>query len=413
MAEPIKNRKEAVDRMTEAVLAMLDPSMLEDRELLSDIKADLETWFSSHPEDREAFSRLSDPQRLQEILALYKESVESNEEAFSAFMESVNQSATPVRRIPRRIYYIAAAVAITAVVSSSILFRHVYQMQSQRSGIAVIAKIQDIQPGTTKAVLTLDNGREVALDSLARQAVIQQGRTRVVSQSGGQLAYQAGEGTVPGPSSEMTYNKLSTGRGGQYRLVLPDGTRVWLDAATTLRYPTAFSGSTREVELDGQAYFEVKHNSKPFIVHTAQTDVMDLGTAFNVNAYREEETVKTCLLAGSVRVGAGSQSAILTPGQEAVSRAQQAPRVGRAADTSQVIAWKNQLFQFNFENLPAIMRQISRWYDVQVTYEGTIPDDEFSAYISRNLPVSKVLHLLEQTKLVHFTIEGNKIIVRK
>ncbi|SEP12871.1 FecR family protein [Niastella yeongjuensis] len=267
----------------------------------------------------------------------------------------------------------------------------------------------DVLPGGNKALLTLGNGTTIILDSAHPGTLTQQGNTRVVKLNDGQLLYNeaAKSGTPP-----LTYNTLSTPRGGQYQLVLPDGSTVWLNAASSIRFPTAFTGNERNVEITGEAYFEVKKNAAmPFTVKMNNgTAVKVLGTQFNINAYDDEETIKTTLLEGAVKITKKAESAIIKPGEQAsVSQSSNNIPV-LTADLEEVMAWKNGSFQFNGATIETVMRQISRWYDVEVEYKGKI-SLHFAGAISRNVNISQVLEMLEKAGGIKTSITGKKVIV--
>jgi ferric-dicitrate binding protein FerR (iron transport regulator) len=254
----------------------------------------------------------------------------------------------------------------------------------------------------------------VVLDSTNNGAITKQGNVTVIKLDDGQLSYKRSASTT---SSTISYNTVSTPRGGQYQLVLTDGTKVWLNAASSLRFPTSFIGNDRRVEITGEAYFEVAHdNKKPFFVAVADMNVEVLGTHFNINAYPDERTIKTTLLEGAVKVESQNQSALLVPGEQA--RLLNAPledgnrrlQTINHVDLEQVVAWKNGKFQFNQASVETIMRQVSRWYDVEVVFEGPIPDKRFNGKMYRNVNASQVLSILEEGG-IHFRIEGNKVTV--
>lgn len=273
----------------------------------------------------------------------------------------------------------------------------------------------DILPGGDKALLTLSDGSTIVLDSARPGSLTRQGNTQVVKSAAGALQYK----TLAGNDAPITYNILSTPRGGQYRLILPDGSKVWLDAASSIRYPTAFTGTSREVEVAGEAYFEItKDPSMPFRVLAAHRlgephpmAIEVLGTAFNVNAYDDEASIRTSLLEGSVRLVKGQHSGLLKPGQQVQTQDNGEMQGVPEADMEKAVAWKNGLFEFDDETLPAVMRQLSRWYDVDVVYEGKIPADRFSGRISRKTTLAGVFRILKLSD-VRFTIEDKKIIVR-
>lgn len=275
----------------------------------------------------------------------------------------------------------------------------------------------DIPPGGNKAILTLDDGSKIVLDSIQNGAIAQQGASKISKLQNGALAYNAQTQAAPAQAIIM-YNTISTPRGGQYQLILPDGSKVWLNAASSLRYPTAFTEAERKVELTGEAYFEVasvslNNNKKlPFIVTVKDMAVKVLGTHFNINAYNDEDDIKTTLLEGSVDVSTPSNSQIirLAPGQQSVFNGNF--KLIKDADVEQAVAWKNGLFKFNGAGLAQIMRQVSRWYDVDIAYEGNVREETFSGDIPRRQYASEVFKMLEMTKTVQFSIEHNKVIIQ-
>jgi ferric-dicitrate binding protein FerR (iron transport regulator) len=277
-----------------------------------------------------------------------------------------------------------------------------------------IAFKNDAPPGSDRAILTLADGTKITLDSTGDGKIAQQGGTKVIK-LGGQLAYTAS------PSGEVLYNTISTPKGGQYQVVLPDGTKVWLNAVSSLRFPTTFSGSERTVELDGEAYFEVTSKATaehaPFRVNVNNMRVEVLGTHFNVMAYQDETAMKTTLLEGRVRVtstpgqGDDARSVVLTPGQQASVGSTARVQV-QTVDVDEAVAWKNGLFQFNNASLSTVMRQAARWYDMEVVYEGNVKDESFTGTVPRMEHLSGLLKVLELTKTLKFDIQGNKIIVK-
>jgi ferric-dicitrate binding protein FerR (iron transport regulator) len=261
----------------------------------------------------------------------------------------------------------------------------------------------DALPGHDGAILTLADHRQVVLDSLHDGTVTTQGSTTVLIKNG-QLAY-AGKG------QELLYNTLTTPRGRQYQFVLPDGSRVWLDAASSITYPTSFTDNKRRVTITGEAYFEIaKDQSKPFYINFNGMEVEVLGTSVNIDAYPGEAAIKTTLLSGSVRVKA-NKAVILKPGEQAgLSEATNTLQVRQHINLDEVMAWKNGYFQFNDADIQTVMRQLERWYDLEVVYEGPVPRDRFGGKLPRDANASEVLKALEQTQ-VHFRIEGKKLIV--
>lgn len=268
----------------------------------------------------------------------------------------------------------------------------------------------EVPAGGNKAMLTLGDGTVIELDSAANGVLTTQGRVRVVKLANGQLSYEL-EGSAEGV---VLYNTMRTPRGGEYRLTLPDGTTVWLNAASAITYPTTFTGAVRDVKISGEAYFEVaKDAERPFIVEAGTMKVEVLGTHFNINAYAGEPVIKTTLLEGAVKVLSDGREDMLQPGQQARLGRDGGMKVVDDVDLDEVIAWKNGYFLFMDADMPAVMRQLENWYDVTVSYEeGFVPRRSFGGGIQRSLPLSKVLTILEENN-VKFRVEGKNITVLK
>ncbi|UYQ95845.1 DUF4974 domain-containing protein [Chitinophaga horti] len=295
-----------------------------------------------------------------------------------------------------------AAAAIIAAVGTAGYF---FLQPSSRTTVAIVTKApaNDALPGKEGAILTLANGQQVVLDSLGNVQLAAQNGTQVSVQNG-QLVYDAA--TSEGGAAQ--YNTITTPKGRQYSVLLPDGSRAWLNAASSLRYPVAFNSNERRVEVSGEVYFEIREQAQQpvFVQVTGGPEIRVLGTNFNVNAYADEAAVHTTLLSGKVQVA----SVVLRPGQQA-SLQRSTGRVNLAeADQEQVMAWKNGNFHFDGADIRTIMRQLARWYDVEVNYKR-VPEKKFSGTIPRNVNVSQVFEILELTGNVHFKIEGNKITV--
>ncbi|TDW97471.1 FecR family protein [Dinghuibacter silviterrae] len=313
-------------------------------------------------------------------------------------------STAPIYHLPfyrRPLPRIAAAAAVLLLAAGAYwLFRgtngHTVQTPT--------AKV-DVLPGGNHATLTLAGGRTIVLDSAANGNLTAQGQSTIVKVANGQLAYV--RGTNP-DAGEPLYNTLATPIGGQYKITLPDGTLVWLNSASSIRYPTAFSGRERRVEITGEAYFEVKENTRmPFTVDVRGTSIQVLGTHFNVMAYADEASINTTLVEGKVRVLSGKESVILRPGEQA--RTEGRITVG-TVDTDRETAWTTGFFEFDQTDLPTLMRQLRRWYGVEPIYQSNGNGRLFDGRINRNLTLSEVLHLLEGNG-IHFSIEGRKLIV--
>lgn len=307
------------------------------------------------------------------------------------------------------------------VVAASVLFilsiGGYFLLQRQTPSTALQDQTVSIVPGGNKAILTLSNGKQVSLTDATLGAISEQGNQTIKKTSDGMITYQSN--TLTGQLGKGAYNTITTPRGGQWSVVLPDGTKVMLDAASTLKYPVAF-GLAREVQVTGQAYFEVAHHAdKPFRVITRDQVIEDIGTAFNVNAYNDEPATKTILLEGIVEIfsprtgsatGKKNSGLRLSPGQQAVTQNHRIS-VSRV-NTEDAIAWKNGYFRFSDENIESIMRKLSRWYDLEVEYRGSSSQIIFNGEIPRSTSLSGVLKVLEAAN-IHFTMEGKKLIFKE
>ncbi|MBE9666836.1 DUF4974 domain-containing protein [Mucilaginibacter boryungensis] len=311
-------------------------------------------------------------------------------------------------------YRIAAAASIIITFSIGGYFAFHKSSNTEANKVAVKPLVNDIAPGSNKAILTLANGAKVVLAQSQNGLLLKQGSALVNKTGNGNLVYTA---STVASNTAVVYNTLNIPYGGQYKVTLQDGTQVWLNAGSSLRYPTAFTGNERNVELSGEAYFEVaKNKDKPFIVsvHTASNIPMNvkvLGTHFNIMAYADEDYNATTLLEGSVKVDYGAENALLTPGRQAMLIKASGKLKTKIADTEQVIAWKNGYFLFDNDKIESIMRKISRWYDVEVAYKGDVSRKAIGGSVSRFKNVSEVLKMLELTGAVHFKIEGRRILV--
>lgn len=379
------------------------------REINGEEQAVLDAWLSESPEHRAFFDSVTDKANLQQLLKEFYAAKAMTAEAKASANELIFGSAAPVRFIPSRWKQWTAAAAILLLAATG---AYLWLNQQASSPVAVTEKKQqatgnDVAPGKYKAKLTLADGSTVVLDSAGTGALAQQGHMQVLNKEGG-LVYEGFKGT----SKELLYNTLTTAKGEIYSLLLSDGTRLWLNSGSSIRYPVVFSGTERTVEITGEVYFEVAKNEKqPFAVTARGQTVKVLGTHFNINAYSDEATIRTTLLEGSVAVTppGSTKPVLLKPGQQAAVT-QAAVDVIANADTEAAVAWKNGYFQFNEADLKTVMRQLERWYDVEIVYEGNVPQPVFSGKLSRNAQASQVLKVLEQNR-VHFRIEGKKIIV--
>ena len=264
----------------------------------------------------------------------------------------------------------------------------------------------DVSPGGNKATLTLADNSVIVLDDAKNGMLARQGASKIIKLNGKLLYEAAGQNT-----RQAVYNTISTPKGGQYQLELPDGSLVWLNASSSIHFPTSFIDHERRVQITGEAYFEVAKNAeKPFVVMVNKSEVQVLGTHFNINAYSDEDEMRTTLLEGSIRFVDGNNISVLRPGQQSQLSKNRIVSVQSNVDVNEVVAWKNGLFSFDDASIENIMRQLSRWYDVDIEYKGKT-DDIFVAEMSRNIRLSDVLKALELTGRVKFEIDGKKIIV--
>jgi len=316
----------------------------------------------------------------------------------------------------------AIAAAIILLFTIGGYFLHV--SRSTAPTVAITHPIlQDVPPGRNKAILTLADGSHIVLDNAAKGSLAQQGYTKIIKLDSGRLAYNTSpDPTMSGPTQPAAaYNTLTTPRGGQYQLELPDGTRVWLNAESSITYPVSFTGKDRSVRISGEVYFEVaRDKNKPFHVKVPvrgdipgkpnDMDITVTGTHFNVNAYPDELLVRTTLLEGGIKVSKGNKTSLVKPGEQTRLNAAGEMNVIGDVDVEEAVAWKNGLFQFNHADLELVMRQLSRWYDVEIVYEKNIPKMDFGGKMQRDLHLADILEILEKTD-VHFKIVGKKIIV--
>lgn len=304
-------------------------------------------------------------------------------------------------------FWAAASIVLFAITGTY------FALQPKQTGTSIshskITPSKDnkpIVPGVNKAVLTLADGSHLLLDSSGLGTLAKQGDAKVVKLNTATLTYHPDEEN----SHEIVYNTLSTPSGGQYQLILPDGTKAWLNSSSSIHYPTIFKGKERNVSITGEVYFEVAKNAAmPFKISVKDMEVQVLGTHFNIMAYTDENSINTTLVEGSIKVSKGSVNRTLLPGQESrISTAGEIKVV--EANIEEVVAWKNGWFQFDGQDIQKIMRQISRWYDVEIVYRGAISTSHFSGIVSRENDILKVLKIMKDGG-VHFKIEGRRVFV--
>jgi Fe2+-dicitrate sensor, membrane component len=369
----------------------------------------LQDWLEASPANKARYRELTNINVLKQKLARYatlKEETKLPEHKVLKRLDIGPVATKPVHRIhflKTAWFRYAAAVAIIVIAGIFLLKRPEPHPAMQSDSAAMQAT--DIAPGTQKAILTLADGRTIVLDNAANgQLAMQQGSEVIKKDS--EIIYTP----IDAHKKAVGYNTMSTPKGGIYQLTLPDGTRVWLNAASSITYPTAFTGKNRTVKITGEAYFEVTKNTRqPFIVSTEGMEITVMGTRFNVNCYGDEPGLKTTLLSGSVRIASGGRARVLTPGQQARVDETGAIKVSNA-DIEADMAWKNGYFYFRGKSIAEIMRQAARWYNVDVKIE-TMPDDKFNAKILRDLPLSEFLKTFELTRQVKFRVEGRQITI--
>ena len=377
-------------------------------------------WLARDDQDQEASSM---------ILEQLKQAV-SNQQIpdelrmkMAAKLPDILKKTAPVRLTKLTWLRYSSVAAILILIGVGIYFFSNHHSHTPTIAPQPATATHDVAPGKQGAILTLADGRAVVLDSLGNGVVATQSGSKVILNNG-RLAYtNEDENTT---TTEITYNTITTPRGRQFQVTLPDGTRVWLNAASSLRYPTVFAEKERKVEVTGEAYFEVAQmrskdgNNTPFLVNINETtQVQVLGTHFNVNAYADEATCNTTLLEGSVRIVNGNEKAMLRPGQQAQTGGAAAAQTGRTttiniipnANVEKIMSWKNGKFDFQDAKLEEVMRQLQRWYDIDIVYEKGIPKIEFIGKMGRDLSLSEVLSGLQMSK-VHFRLEeGRKLVV--
>ncbi len=310
---------------------------------------------------------------------------------------------TPERKVSLWIKY--GKIAAILIVFG---FGSFFYFKQHRSDTQQLAQTNDVSPGINSATLTLADGRKVILSAAANGKLAEQSGVNISKTAKGELIYEIKDNKT---ADKLKYNTLSTTKGEQYRIRLPDGSLVWLNAASSLKYPVSFNGNKeRKVELNGEAYFEVaKNKAQPFLVTTNKQTVKVLGTHFNINAYPDEPATKTTLLEGSVQISSSSKVKTLKPGEQSALTDDKISI--KEVNTEEGIAWKNGYFVFDNENIKSIMRKVSRWYNVEVVFEGDVAEKEIGGMISRYENISPVLELLKATKAINYKLEGKRVVI--
>jgi len=356
---------------------------------------------------------LADPEATDQIQELWEKLPEDarffEEEKSETMLAEIvqrNRAADRLRRRRRNRQVFLVAATLIAGIAGVIVFKNL-QPTKQTTPTAWQQKSTPVLPGSDKAILVLDDGTTVTLDNTANGNITKQGATNI-SKANGQVTYALSDADA---TASVVYNTIKIPRGGQYQLVLADGTKVWMNASSSLHFPTSFPGKERVVELTGEAYFEVaKDAQRRFSVKVNGTTVNVLGTHFNVMAYDNEAAMAITLMEGSVNVEKENDNVTLRPGQQAQLKPGAGISVLNNANLEETLAWKNGYFHLDHTTLAVLMRQIERWYNVDVVYEGKIPNRQFGGKISRKSDIQHVMKILEVSK-VYSRMEGNKIVI--
>jgi transmembrane sensor len=344
----------------------------------------------------------------------WEDDTASEQEVRNGIWQKLSESRNVIELKPQRSYtyhWLSAAAVILIVLFGGIFFINRNKPKPQQT--PQLTKVKRIVPGGNKAYLTLANGTRIILDDAKKGQIATQAGIQVSKTGNGMVVYHFSK-TVTAANTIPEINTITTPRGGQYKVELEDGTKVWLNAASSIKFPQAFTGTNREVELSGEAYFEVaKNKAKPFIVKANGTQVQVFGTHFNVNAYSDNSNVTTTLVEGSVRMSNAASAVMLVPGQQGTTQSGAAIKVGKA-DTEESLAWVNGFFVFHDESIINVMKQVVRWYDVDVQYnDEDVKLNEFGGTISKYKNITELLNNMQLTGTIHYKIEGRRVILTK
>ncbi|MBO9573193.1 MAG: FecR family protein [Chitinophagaceae bacterium] len=393
----------------------------------------LERYLAGEPVDREQLEAVINNEANAELIKeIFREKINAETQSaydpirfdpiFNKIINIDKNNIIPISDQPSRFAFLRAkwikyAAAVLIIAGIGAYLWNISKPKTEKPTYAeALVGEAEILPGSDRALLTLADGSTIELDSASNGQLATQGNSSIIKKDG-QIVYNyerhsgAPEANPESLSNKLSYNTMSTPRGGQYKLTLSDGTHVWLNAASSITYPTVFNDKTRPVSITGEVYFEIAINkSQPFIVTSSDGSITEvLGTSFNTNAYPNENAVRTTLIEGSVKITSSNNSKILSPGQQAVIT--EKIIIDTGVNPAQVIAWKNGVFNFNNADLPTVMRQLERWYDIDVEYRGkTNQQFRFQGKFQRSLTLSQVLKILERME-VKFRLEGKKLIV--
>ena len=371
-----------------------------DGELSSEEALQLKSWAEKTPANKTWLDRITNEEMLETEIQQWRNIDPAEGHAkWAAYMQARRRSR--VRRMAG--WSVAAAVLITV----GVVWVTYNKAKHDDVPPATTIGARDIVPGRNTATLTLGNGQRVLLDSAGMGALGVQGNSKLVKLDSGSLSYS----TAQSGSSAVVYNTLVTPRASQFKLILSDGTRVWLNNASSLHYPSSFTGVSRTVELTGEAYFEVAKNStQPFRVKAGGLSVQVLGTGFNISAYPDDPDVRTTLVQGKIKVENKGKDAVLQSGQQVVATDSGGWTVLKSVNTEEVTDWRFGLFNFDNADLHTVMRQLARWYNVDVEFQGAVPDKRVQGQMHRDLTLNQVLEILKD-KDVQFMLQGRKLIV--
>jgi ferric-dicitrate binding protein FerR (iron transport regulator) len=368
------------------------------------------------PMEKELLDAYSDEMKL--LDDTWADDLVNQNDARDRIWQKLSDSRKVVEMAPRkntRYRWMAAAAVLLLTLLASLFYMKNEKPEQHASAVVTKVNPKPIVPGGNKAYLTLTNGTNIILDDAKNGEIAAKTGVKVSKTGNGMLVYhfenKAGETAV---NAAPEFNTITTPRGGQYKVELVDGTKVWLNAASSIKFPQAFTGADREVELTGEAYFEVaKNKAKPFIVKANGTQVQVLGTHFNVNAYSDNANITTTLIEGSVRMSNAGSAVMLSPGQQGTTTEKGAAIKVSRADTEENLAWIKGFFVFHDESIVNIMKQVSRWYDVDVEYRDDVQQNEFGGTISRYKNITELLNNMQLTRTIHYKIEGRRVIIMK
>jgi transmembrane sensor len=300
--------------------------------------------------------------------------------------------------------------ALLIVTLSAGLWFTVWHQKANQAKVLAKSKPVEIHPGGNKAYLTMANGSRIVLNDVQNGKLAVQSGIQVSKEKNGLLVYDIKK--TPDSSAITQFNTITTPRGGQYQVLLADGTKAWLNAASSIKFPVAFNGHERRVEITGEVYFEVAKNKEwPFIVKANNVNVQVLGTHFNISAYPDDEAITTTLMEGSVRMSKGAASALLVPGQQGISINNKQNITLQSADIEATEAWRKGLFIFHDETIDNVMKMMARWYDVEIEYQGNVKNKEFGGSISKYKNINVLLENMKLTGAIHYKINGRRVVV--